>query len=152
MATAIGIIGSGMVAQTLANGFIKHGYEVMIGTNTASKRETLRGKTKGLAKIGSFEEAARFGEALVLAVKGSGAEAAVRLAGIPNLDGKTVIDTTNPISDAPPVNGVLQYFTLMNDSLMERLQKLAPRAHLVKAFSCVGNNLMVNPDFHGVRP
>ncbi|HEY6191810.1 MAG TPA: NAD(P)-binding domain-containing protein [Bacteroidota bacterium] len=152
MATAIGIIGSGMVAQTLANGFLRHGYEVMIGTNSPAKMETLRSKTKGLANIGSFEEAAKFGALLVLAVKGSGAESALRLAGIPNLEGKTVIDTTNPISDAPPVNGVLHYFTSMNDSLMERLQKLAPGARFVKAFSCVGNNLMVNPDFKGVRP
>jgi len=152
MSRKVGIIGSGIVGQTLANGFIKHGYEVTIGTNTPAKREELTSKTNGQARVGSFEDAARFGDIVVLTTKGSAAEAALRAAGIDNLRGKTVIDTTNPIADAPPVNGVLQYFTSPNESLMERLQGLAPDAHLVKSFSCVGNAFMVNPDFSGVRP
>ena len=152
MSTKVGVIGSGIVGQTLANGFVKHGYDVTIGTNTAGKRDELKAKTNGKAKVGSFEDAARFGEIVVLATKGAAAEAAVRAAGIANLSGKTVIDTTNPIADAPPVNGVLQYFTSQNDSLMERLQALAPEAHFVKAFSCIGNAFMVNPDFNGVKP
>jgi 8-hydroxy-5-deazaflavin:NADPH oxidoreductase len=152
MSSKVGIIGSGIVGQTLANGFIKHGYEVTIGTNTPAKREELTSTTKGQAKVGSFEDAARFGDIVVLTTKGSAAEAALRAAGIDNLRGKTVIDTTNPIADAPPVNGVLQYFTSQNESLMERLQRLAPEARLVKSFSCVGNAFMVNPDFSGLRP
>ena len=152
MSRKVGIIGSGIVGQTLANGFIKHGYEVTIGTNTPAKREELTSKTNGQATVGSFEDAARFGDIVVLTTKGSAAEAALRAAGIDNLRGKTVIDTTNPIADAPPVNGVLQYFTSPNQSLLERLQGLAPDAHLVKSFSCVGNAFMVNPDFSGVRP
>lgn len=145
MAKRIGIIGSGVVGQTLANGFIKHGYEVTIGTNSADKREGLSAKTGGKAKIASFEETARFGEIVVLATKGMAAENAVKLAGIGNLAGKVVIDTTNPIADAPPVNGVLKFFTSLDDSLMERLQKFAREARFVKAFNCVGNALMVNP-------
>ncbi len=100
MTTRIGIVGSGIVGQTLANGFIKHGYDVTIGTNTASKREELSSKTNGKAKVGSFEDAAKFGEMVVVATKGTAAEAAVKAAGIANLSGKTVIDTTNPITDA----------------------------------------------------
>jgi len=152
MSIKVGIVGSGIVGQTLANGFVKHGYEVMIGTNTASKREELQSKTHGKTKIGTFEDAARFGEIVVLATKGTAAEAALQVAGIANLNGKTVIDTTNPIADAAPVNGVLQYFTSQNESLMERLQTLAPEAHFVKAFSCIGNAFMVNPDFNGIKP
>ena len=148
----VGVIGSGIVGQTLANGFVKHGHAVMIGTNTPGKRDDLKAKTHGKAQVGSFEEAARFGDLVVLATKGAAAEAAVKAAGIANLEGKTVIDTTNPIADAPPVNGVLQYFTSQNDSLMERLQRLAPDAHFVKCFSSVGNAFMVNPDFGGVKP
>ena len=121
---------------------------------TASVRwsQELASRTKGHARVGSFEDAARFGDIVVLTTKGSAAEAALRAAGIDNLRGKTVIDTTNPIADAPPVNGVLQYFTSQNESLMERLQRLSPEARLVKSFSCVGNAFMVNPDFGGVRP
>src|SRR6187401_1210601 len=121
-------------------------------TNTRGKREGRKSKTNGKAIVGSFEDAAVFGDIVVLATKGTAAEAALRAAGIANLKGKTVIDTTNPIADAPPVNGVLQYFTPQNESLMERLQALAPEAHFVKSFSCVGNALMVNPDFGGVKP
>ena len=152
MSTRVGIVGSGIVGQTLANGFVKHGYDVTIGTNTASKREELRSKTNGQVKVGSFEDAAKFGKIVVVATKGTAAEAALIMAGNSNLNGKTVIDTTNPIADAAPVNGVLQYFTSQNDSLMERLQTLAADAHFVKAFSCIGNAFMVNPDFNGVKP
>jgi len=73
-------------------------------------------------------------------------------AGTEALKGKTVIDATHPISDAPPVNGVIEYFTPINESLMERLQRLAPGARFVKSFSSVGNALMVNPDFGGEKP
>lgn len=150
MAKKIGIIGSGIVGQTLANGFLTHGYAVMIGTNTSSKREQLSAKTA--AKIGSFEETARFGDIVVLATKGTAAESAIAAAGPANLKGKTVIDATNPIADAPPVNGVLKFFTSLDDSLMERLQRRVPEARFVKAFICVGNARMVNPDFKGTRP
>lgn len=150
MATSIGIIGSGIVGQTLANGFLKHGHAVMIGTNTPAKRADLQ--TKTAARIGSFEETAKFGDIVVLATKGSAAAAALQAAGLANIAGKTVIDTTNPIADAAPVNGVLRFFTSLEDSLMERLQKLAPQARFVKAFNSVGNALMVNPDFNGVKP
>ncbi len=151
MSKKIGVIGSGMIGQALANGFLKHGYDVMIGTNNKGKYAELKEKTGGKAKIGSFDETAHFGETLVLAVKGTAAEPTLRSLA-DKFKGKTVIDTTNPIADAPPFNGVLQYFTATNESLMERLQKIAPDAHLVKSFSCVGSAFMVNPDFSGSKP
>jgi predicted dinucleotide-binding enzyme len=152
MGKKVGVIGSGIVGQTLASGFLRHGYDVAVGTNSPGKYQELKSKTNGRAKVGTFQETAKFGEIVVLAVKGTAAEAVMKTSGIDNLAGKVVIDTTNPIADAPPVNGVLQFFTSPNDSLMERLQKLAPEARLVKSFSCVGNALMVNPDFNGIRP
>jgi len=152
MSKKIGIIGSGMVGQALANGFVKHGYDTMIGTNNKNKQGELKEKTGGKAKVGTFEETARFGEIIVLTVKGTAAEKITREVGSNNFKSKTIIDTTNPIADAPPVNGVLQYFTSANESLMERLQKLVPEAHFVKSFSCVGGAFMVNPAFDGNRP
>jgi predicted dinucleotide-binding enzyme len=77
---------------------------------------------------------------------------ALNLAGCRNLKGKIIIDTTNPIKDAPPVNGVIQFFTSLEDSLMEQLQKQFPDARFVKAFNSVGNTLMVDPDFNGLKP
>jgi 8-hydroxy-5-deazaflavin:NADPH oxidoreductase len=152
MNTPIGIIGSGSVGQVLANGFQKHGYEVMIGTNTPAKQEELRVKVEAGVRIGSFAEAAAFGRILVLAVKGGAAEAALHSAGHGNFAGKTVLDATNPIADAPPVDGVLQYTTTLGASLMEQLQSLAPEARFVKAFSSIGAAHMVNPDFGGLTP
>ena len=148
----IGIIGSGIVAKTLANGFIKHGYDVMAGSRDKSKLEEWKASIGGKGKTGSMSDAAAFGEIIVLAVKGSGAEAALKLAGEANLNGKTVIDTTNPIADAPPVNGVLSYFTPKDTSLMEILQGAYPKVNFVKAFNSVGNAFMVNADFQGVKP
>jgi predicted dinucleotide-binding enzyme len=63
-----------------------------------------------------------------------------------------VIDTTNPIADAPPTNGVLKFFTSLDDSLMERLQREFPGAKFVKAFNSVGNAAMVDPRFTGGKP
>ncbi|HKK20802.1 MAG TPA: NAD(P)-binding domain-containing protein [candidate division Zixibacteria bacterium] len=152
MTQKIGIIGSGDVGKALANGFIRFGHNVMIGTNDSAKQAGLLKATDNKAKVGSFEDTARFGDLIVLSVKGTAAEAAARSAGLDNLSGKTVIDTTNPIADDPPEKGVLKYFTSPNQSLMENLQKLAPKAHFVKAFSCVGSALMVSPNLEGTKP
>jgi predicted dinucleotide-binding enzyme len=88
----------------------------------------------------------------VLTVAGTKALEAVRLAGPASFRGKTVIDTTNPISDAPPVDGVLELFTGPNNSLLEQLQAAFPDVHFVKAFNSVGNGRMVNPSFADGRP
>jgi len=148
----IGIIGSGQVGEALANGLLKHGHEVMRGSRDVTKLAKWQSGAAAGAQVGTFADTARFGEIVILAVKGGGAEEAVRVAGIDVLAGKTVIDATNPIADAPPVNGVLKFFTDLNESLMERLQRIAPDAHFVKAFSCVGNALMIDPKLAGGPP
>jgi len=88
----------------------------------------------------------------VLAVKGSAAADVLKAAGAANLAGKTVIDTTNPIADAPPVNGVLQFYTSLDESQHERLQRAFPEIKFVKAFNSVGNAFMVNPQFKDGKP
>jgi len=152
MKNKIAILGSGQVAITLANGFLKHGYEVTMGTRDVSKLSEWKSKGGDKAHTGSFEEAASWGEIIVLAVKGKAAEQAITRAGIKNLNGKTVIDVTNPIDDAPPANGVIKFFTTLDESLMEKLQNAAPDVHFVKAFNSVGNAFMVNPQFPGGKP
>jgi predicted dinucleotide-binding enzyme len=148
----IGILGSGIVGQTLGSGFIKHGHQVKIGTGNPGKLNDWLGISGTNGSVGSFADVASFGEIIVLAVKGTAALDVLGKAGEETLRNKTVIDTTNPIAEAAPVNGVLQYFTNQNDSLMEQLQSKFPELNFVKAFSCVGNALMVNPDFGGVKP
>lgn len=149
----IGIIGSGTVAKSLGEGFIKHGYEVKLGTRSPDKlTDWQEEKGKG-ATIGTFSESAEFGELIVLAVKGKYSEDAIRLAGPDNLKGKTVIDAGNPIDDSvAPEDGVLHFFTQQNDSLMEQLQVTFPEIHFVKAFNSIGSHLMVNPSFEGGKP
>jgi 8-hydroxy-5-deazaflavin:NADPH oxidoreductase len=140
----IGIIGTGPVGKVLAAGFVKLGYQVMAGTRDKSKYEQIRKETG--AMTGTFEETAIYGEIVILAIKGTAAEKVVSsVATI--LEGKTVIDTTNPIADKPAVNGVINFFTSFEESLLERLQKLAPGANFVKAFNSVGNGLMIDPGF-----
>jgi 8-hydroxy-5-deazaflavin:NADPH oxidoreductase len=147
----IGIIGSGAVAQTLASGFLKYGHEVTLGTREVEKLADFA-KANPKAKIAAVADAAEFGAVVVLAVKGTVALKALENAGAANLAGKTVIDVTNPITDAPPEKGVLKYFTTLDDSLMEQLQRKFAEAHFVKAFNSVGSAVMVNPKFKGGKP
>lgn len=109
----VGILGSGAVAKALAAGFLKHGHRVTMGTREPDKLREWASDKSGIA-TGTLEEAATFGDIVVLAVKGSAAAAALHAAGPPNLAGKIVIDTTNPIADQPPEGGVLRYF-MRND-------------------------------------
>jgi predicted dinucleotide-binding enzyme len=148
----IAVLGSGVVGQVLADGFLKHGDTVMRGSREPGKLVEWKQKAGAKSSTGTFAEAARFGELVVLAVKGVAAESVLDLCGPGTLDGKVVIDTSNPIAEQPPVHGVLSYFTTSDRSLMERLQERVPAARFVKAFSCVGNALMVNPSLPGGPP
>jgi hypothetical protein len=147
----VGVLGSGDVAKTLGSGLLKHDHDVMMATHDPAK---LAGwsvqNPKG--QVGSFAEVAQFGELIVLAVKGAKAAEALRAAGAANLAGKTVMDVTNPIADVPPINGVLRFFTSLDESLMERLQREFEGARFVKAFNSVGHAWMVNPQFEGGKP
>ncbi|MGI8634818.1 MAG: NADPH-dependent F420 reductase [Segetibacter sp.] len=149
----IGIIGSGIVGQVLAKAFLAEGNDVMLGTRNTSKAEVVQWKEQNpTAKTGTFNETASYGEIIILATTGAAAEDAVKMAGIANFSGKTVIDTTNPIAPEPPARGVLKYFTDINESLMERVQQLIPEANVVKAFNSVGNALMYKPNLKGQIP
>ncbi|MDJ0646500.1 MAG: NAD(P)-binding domain-containing protein [Flavobacteriaceae bacterium] len=143
----VGILGSGVVGQTLGNGFLKHGYEVMIGTRDPNKLAEWKSNAGQQASIGSFKETVQFSNLIVLSVKGTVAEKVISSLGSEALKGKVIIDATNPIEDAAPENGVLRFFTDINKSLMETLQEKAPDAHFVKAFNSISSVSMVNPKY-----
>lgn len=147
----VGVLGSGVVGRVLAAGFARHGHEVMIGSRSPETLVDWLQENPGVGS-GFFGDTAAFADLVVLAVKGTAASKALELAGEDNHAGKPVIDATNPISDEPPVNGVLRFFTNLDESLMEQLQKQYPRTKFVKAFSSVSNARMVNPRFEGGRP
>ena len=149
----IGIIGSGIVGRVLASGFLKEGHQVMLGTRNIGKEGVVKWKNENKnGLLGSFQETAQFGEIIVLAVSGLVVENAISLAGKAHLSNKIIIDATNPIATVPPENGVLKFFTTLEESLMEKIQKQLPDAKVVKAFSCVGNGLMYKPNFNGSIP
>lgn len=141
----VGILGSGDVGKVLAKGFLKNGYQVAIGSDHPEKLTEFKRENPEM-ETATFEQAAQSGDIVVVCVKGTVAEKIVEKVKR-HLTGKTVIDTTNPIADAPPHNGVLKYFTSLEESLMERLQTIAPDAQFVKAFNSIGSALMVNPEF-----
>ncbi len=149
----IGIIGSGVVGQVLAKAFHSEGHEIKLGTRNIVKEEVVKFKNENPEiQVGTFEETASFGDLIVLAVHGGAVTEVINLSGKSNFNKKVVIDATNPIAAAPPVNGVLQFFTDINASLMEKIQQQIPEAKLVKAFNSVGNAFMYKPHFEGGKP
>ncbi|HTT62492.1 MAG TPA: NAD(P)-binding domain-containing protein [Bryobacteraceae bacterium] len=144
----IGVLGSGTVGQVLAAGFLKHGHAVMLGTRDPQKPEAQKWlKENAGGRVGTFRETAAFAELAVLATLGRVAENAIELAGPENLAGKTLIDATNPLADAPPIDGVLPFTTGPNESLGEKVQAKAPESRVVKAFNSVGSARMINPHY-----
>ena len=145
----VGVLGSGDVGRVLAAGFAALGHEVKIGSRDPEKlREWASASSR--TSTGTFAEAAQFGDILVLALLGIGTADAIRLAGIESFDGKVVIDATNPLDfskGAPPT-----LFVGTTDSLGEQIQRLIPKARVVKAFNTVGNAHMINPQFPGGPP
>ena len=144
---SIGILGSGIVAQTLGKGFLKYGYTVSLGTRNPDKLNEWSANDGKGASVKSFADTAADADIIILAVTGRAASDALDLAGADNLTNKTIIDATNPIDNAGPTNGVLPFFTSLEESLMEQLQASYPKARFVKAFNSVGSAFMVDPSF-----
>ena len=148
----VGVLGTGEVGRRLAAGFGSRGHDVMIGSRDPSKpelRALLSGDGTGV-KPGTFEQAAAYGEVLVLAVLGNAAEEAIAEAGAENFSGKVVIDAMNPLDFSggfPPKLAISG-----EDSLGERVQRALPEAKVVKAFNTIGSAYFVDPSFSEGRP
>ncbi len=126
----IGIIGSGMVGQTIAAKLVELGHEVTVGTRDAQKLAEWASTVKGKVTVGSFADAAA-GELIFLATAGSGTLDALKLAGPSNFDGKVIVDITNPLDFS---NGFPPSLSVCNtDSLGEQVQHLLPNAKVVKS-------------------
>src|SRR5882672_6451678 len=148
----VGVLGSGEVGQSIAKGFSGRGHEVKIGSRTPGKPELTKWKKEAGAKasVGTFAEAAAFGELLVIATRGGVAAEAIDAAGIKNFDGKTLIDITNPLDFSKGMPPGL--FVGTTDSLGEQIQRKIPKAKVVKAFNTVSAAQMVNPKVKGGPP
>ncbi|MGD0729419.1 MAG: NADPH-dependent F420 reductase [Candidatus Micrarchaeaceae archaeon] len=147
----IGIIGSGDVGKALASGFAALGNEVVIGSRDPNneKIKTAVEKMGKLACSGTFEEAAKFGDIIVIATLWVGTENAIKLADQKNFSGKIVIDVTNPLDFS---EGAPKLMLGHNNSAGEQVQKWLPESHVVKAFNIVGNAHMFKPEFKNGPP
>ena len=149
---AVGVIGSGDVGQVLGFGFAKLGHDVKIGSRDPKSEKLVKWVEKSgpRATSGSFAEAAKFGEVIVLATLWSGTKSAIDLAGEGAFDGKVVIDATNPLVFTP--GGGPSLALGHTDSGGEQVQRWLPKARVVKAFNIVGNAHMFKPEFPGGPP
>lgn len=141
----VGILGSGDVAKQLGRGFAHHGYEVLLGTREPAKLAAWKQEVGARASVGSFAQAAGFGDVVVLATHGQATEAAIDLAGVPAFAGKLVLDATNPLDFSRGMPPGL--FVGTTDSLGERIQRKLPAAHVVKCFNTMSNLKMIDPKF-----
>ncbi len=146
----VGVLGSGDVGTVLASGFVALGHEVKIGSRDPGKLHDWVAAAGTRGSAGTFEEAARFGDLIVVATLGVKTAEAIRLAGAQNFAGKVIIDATNPLVFAPGLPPALSVG--FDDSLGEQVQRMLGDAHVVKAFNTVGNPLMVNPRLPGGPP
>lgn len=139
----IGILGSGAVGQQLGLGFVRLGHDVKIGTRDAGKLSDWLKQIGQRGSAGSFEDAAKFGEIVVLCTLWEGTESAINLAGKKNFSGKVMIDVTNPLDFSqglPP-----KFVATVGSSEGEQVQRWLPDAKVVKAFNTIGNAIMCNP-------
>jgi predicted dinucleotide-binding enzyme len=151
-ATRVGVIGSGVVGQTLAAGLASRGHDVMLGSRDPAKddvRAWLERAGDGVS-AGTFADTAEHGELLVLATLGVATLSAVELAGPQRFAGKVVIDATNPLDFSGGFPPSLAWED--GRSLGESVQAAIPDARVVKAFNIIGNPYFVDPRFAGGTP
>lgn len=148
----IGVLGTGDVGRALGRGFVTLSHDVKMGArDAANEKARAWARETGLrASTGTFAEAAAFGDLVVLATLGVANENVLRAAGPATFRAKVVIDATNPLdfsAGMPPKLAITG-----DDSAGERVQRLLPEAHVVKAFNTVGNPLMFKPSLPGGPP
>jgi predicted dinucleotide-binding enzyme len=149
----VGILGSGVVGQTIGAKLAERGVDVVLGTRTPAQVGEKRGlggplsgwlaKVGTTGRLGSFAEAAAHGEVVINATAGTGSLEALALAGAANLDGKILIDIANPLDFS---RGMPPSLTVCNtDSLAEQIQNAFPRVRVVKTLNTTNAYVMVDP-------
>lgn len=141
----IGILGTGDVGTTLGSALVAAGHQARMGARSATNEKALAWASKSgdQASVGTFADAAAFGEILILATSGVANEAVITSAGPQNFDGKVLLDVTNPLDFSQG----LPRLAFEADSCGERAQRLLPKARVVKFFNTVGAAHMVHPKF-----
>lgn len=139
----IGVLGSGVVGQTIAGKLAQIGEDVTVGSREPAKLREWQAGLGAPAALGSFAEAAAAGEIVINATSGGASLAALELAGAANLDGKILIDIANPLDFS---QGMPPSLSVANtDSLGEQIQRAFPGALVVKTLNTLAAGLMVDP-------
>lgn len=152
----VGVIGTGMVGQTLAAKLAELNHEVMIGTRSvaatlARTEPDAYGNPPFIVwkeqypqvQLGSFVQAAAHGEVLMNATAGAVSLEALQTIGTEDLDGKILIDVANPLDFS---RGMPPSLSVVNtDSLGEQIQRAFPHLRVVKALNTMRSLVMVNP-------
>lgn len=141
----IGVLGTGMVGQTIATKLVSLGHEVCMGSRTAAnpKAAEWAGASGALGSHGTFSDCARFGDILFNCTAGEGTIDAIESAGLENFRGKILLDLSNPLDFSGGMPPVL--FSGNFDSLGERIQLLLPQTKVVKTLNTVNCRVMVAP-------
>ena len=152
----IGVMGTGVVAQTMAEKLIEVGHQVMVGTRdpkaTSARKEKDSVGRPGAGewlnkhqsvKLGTYSEAAAFSEFIINATNGMGTLQALASADAKNLKGKVLLDISNPLDFSKGFPPTL--FVSNTDSLAEQIQRAFPETHVVKSLNTMNCYLMVNP-------
>lgn len=143
----IGIIGSGIVAKTLAAGFADKGHSVVVGTRSPGKLSEWLATAGPNVTEGSFADAVRHGEVVIISVNAENTRSAIEISGRDEFRGKVVIDVSNPMDFS---QGIPPRFTAtVGNSLGEKVQRELPEAFVVKAFNSMGFSVMTEPLFNG---
>ena len=143
----IGVLGTGVVGETIATALTKKGHNVRMGARSATneKAESWVKRSNNHATQGDFNDAAAFGDIIFLCLNGAFALDAVRSVDPESIDGKIVIDVTNPLDFTQGMPPRLLEGLSNNNSLGEEIQKAWPRAFVVKALNTVTAKVMVDP-------
>jgi len=142
----IGVLGTGIVGQTVAGALASKGHEVRMGAREAGneKAAAWAKKAGGKASHGTFADAASFGEIVFNCTSGEASLKALAAAGAGNLAGKVLVDVANPLDFSKGMPPTL--FTPQGDSLAEQIQKAFPKARVVKALNTINANVMFHPE------
>jgi len=146
-AETVALIGTGNVGAALGRRFAEHGHKIVYGSRNpaaADVRELVTATGHGAVAVSQAEAATR-ADIVILAVPWSAAEDVVRA--LPSLRGKIVVDPTNPRVQAS--DGFADYPPQLEDSNAEKIARLAPGAEVVKAFSTLGFETMLDPKVAG---
>ena len=141
----VGILGTGSVGNAIGTKLVENGHEVKMGSRSATNAKATAwvSKNGSNASQGIFEDAAKFGEILVLCTAGVGSMDALKAAGPENLDGKILIDISNPLDFSKGMPPAL--FVSNTDSLGEQIQRAYPKVKVVKTLNTTNAVIMANP-------